>query len=199
MSNESNTKKVLLFLAQGFEELEASVFTDILGWSRYDGTAPVEVVTTGLRSEIKCTWNLFVRPELEFDRVRVADFDALAIPGGFETAGFYEDAFDERFLDLIREFDREGKIIASVCVAALPLGKAGILKGRKATTYDLLDGFRRKQLAEYGALVQDQKMVVDRNIITSTGPATGPDVAFALLEMLTSRKNVTAVRELMRY
>lgn len=192
-------KKVLLFLAQGFEEYEASVFTDVIGWSRVFGTEAVDLVTTGLRPEIKCTWNLLVRPELEFEKVDVQEFDALAIPGGFESAGFYEDAYDERFLNLIREFDQMGKIIASVCVAAMPVGKSGVLKGRNATTYDLLDGVRRTQLAEFGAIVQDESMVVDQNIITSTGPSTGLDVSFKLLEMLTNTENVNVIRKYMRF
>ena len=192
-------KRVLLFLAQGFEAYEASVFTDVIGWSKAFGTEPVDMVTTGIRSEIRCTWNLIVRPEMEFDKVITGDFDALAIPGGFEKAGFYEDAYDPRFLNLIREFDKENKIIASVCVAAMPLGKSGVLKNRKATSYDLLDGLRRKQLAEFGADVQDEQIVVDRNIITSTGPSTGLDVAFRLLEMLTSKENVNVVKKYMRF
>ena len=193
------SKKVLLFLAQGFEEYEAGVFTDVIGWSRVLGTEPVEMVTTGLRPEIKCKWNFNVRPELEFDKIKAKDYDALAIPGGFEDAGFYEDVFDERFLNLIREFDNDGKIIAAVCAAAIPVGKSGVLKGRNATTYDLCDGFRRKQLADFGANIQDKHVVVDKNIITSTGPATGLDVAFKLLEMLTSTKNVDEVKINMRF
>jgi 4-methyl-5(b-hydroxyethyl)-thiazole monophosphate biosynthesis len=192
-------KRVLLFLAQGFEEYEASVFTDVIGWSRVFGIEPVELVTTGLRAEIKCTWNFTVRPEMEFDQITSKDFDALAIPGGFENAGFYEDAYDERFLNLIREFDKENKIIASVCVAALPIGKSGILANRKATTYDLMDGLRRKQLADFGANVQDEMIVVDKNIITSTGPSTGLDVAFRLLGMLTNLENVNVVKKFMRF
>jgi 4-methyl-5(b-hydroxyethyl)-thiazole monophosphate biosynthesis len=192
-------KRVLLFLAQGFEAYEASVFTDVIGWSRSFGIEPVDLVTTGLRSEIKCTWNLTVCPEIEFDKISAMDFDALAIPGGFENAGFYEDAYDERFLNLIREFDKENKIIASICVAALPIGKSGILANRKATTYDLLDGLRRKQLADFGANVQDEMIVADKNIITSTGPSTGLDVAFRLLEMLTNLENVNVVKKYMRF
>ena len=191
-------KRVLLFLAQGFEAYEASVFTDVIGWSRSFGIEPVDLVTTGLRSEIKCTWNLTVCPEIEFDKINAMDFDALAIPGGFENAGFYEDAYDERFLNLIREFDKENKIIASICVAALPIGKSGILTNRKATTYDLMDGLRRKQLADFGANVQDEMIVVDKNIITSTGPSTGLNVAFRLLEMLTNLENVNIVKKYMR-
>ena len=192
-------KKVLLFLAQGFEAYEASVFTDVIGWSRVFGTEPVDLVTTALRPELKCTWNLIVRPELEFEKINVRDFDALAIAGGFEKAGFYEDAYDERLLNLIREFDKEEKIIAAICVSALPVGKSGVLNGRKATTYDLLDGARRKQLSDFGAQVQDESIVIDKNIITSTGPSTGLDVAFKLLEMLTNKENVQTVKNYMRF
>jgi len=192
-------KNVLLFLPQGFEAYEASVFSDVMGWSREVGTASVNVVTTALRPEITCTWNLIVRPEAHFGAIESRHFDALAIPGGFESAGFYEDAYDGRFLDLIREFDRDGKPIASVCVGALPIGKSGVLKNRKATTYDLPDGSRRRELAAFGARVLDERLVVDGNIVTSTGPATAPDVAFTLLEMLTCSANVASVRREMRY
>jgi len=192
-------KKVLLFLAMGFEEYEAAVFTDVFGWSREYGNEPVDLVTTALRPEVKCTWNLTVKPEMEFDQLKIKEFDALAIPGGFEKAGYYEDAYDKRFLDLIREFDTRGKIIAAVCVGAMPVAKSGVLEGRKATTYDILDGFRRKQLADLGARVQDKRLVIDGNIITSTGPSTGLDVSFKLLEMLTSTENVNLVKKYMRF
>ncbi len=192
-------RKVLLFLAQGFEEYEASVFTDVIGWSRVYGKEPVDLITTGLRQKIRCTWNFVVQPQLEFDKINVQDFDALAIAGGFEKAGFYEDAYDERLLNLIREFDKAEKIIAAICVSALSLGKSGVLKGRKATTYDLLDGVRRKQLADFGADVQDKSIVIDKNIITSTGPSTALDVAFTLLEILTDKENVDVVKKYMRF
>ncbi|MDA3892771.1 MAG: DJ-1/PfpI family protein [Salinivirgaceae bacterium] len=192
-------KKVLLFLAQGFEAYEASVFTDVMGWSRSFGNAPVDLITTGLRPELKCTWNLIVKPELEFEKINVHEYDALAIAGGFEKAGFYEDAYNEKLLKLIRQFDKEGKIIAAICVSALPVGKSGVLAGRKATTYDLLDGIRRKQLAHFGAKIQDESIVIDKNIITSTGPSTGLDVAFILLEMLTDKENVDIVKKYMRF
>lgn len=192
-------KKVLLLLANGFEAYEASVFTDVLGWSKAFGDMPVEVTTAGRRPQIKCTWNLIVIPEIKIDEVNAKDYDALAIPGGFEKAGFYEDAYHEDFLKLIRNFNNEKKIIASICVGALPLGKSGILKGRKATTYHLLDGIRRKQLAEFGAEVLDQPLVVDENIITSSSPATALEVAFELLEMLTSKGNREKVKQWMGF
>jgi len=192
-------KKVLLFLAQGFEAYEASVFTDVFGWSREAGLEPVDLITTSLHSEVKCYWNLIVKPELAFSEINIENYDALAIPGGAGEAGFFEDVYDERFLNLIREFNRRGKLIASICVAALPIAKSGVLNQRKATTWDLYNGARRKQLADFGVKVQDEQLVVDRNIITSTGPATSLDVAFKLLEMLTNIENVNEVKTNMRF
>lgn len=192
-------KNVLLLLAQGFEEYEASVFTDVLGWSRYLGDVPVNVITAGRRKQIRCTWNLTVTPESQLSEISVDDFDALALPGGFEEAGFYQDAYHEDFLKIIRQFSSSGKIIASICVGALPLGKSGILKYKKATTYHLGDGKRRKQLENFGADVQDQPIVVDDNIITSTSPATAMDVAFTLLRMLTSPDNEKKVKTAMGF
>uniref|UniRef100_UPI003217430F DJ-1/PfpI family protein n=1 Tax=uncultured Draconibacterium sp. TaxID=1573823 RepID=UPI003217430F len=195
-----NRKKVLLFLSQGFEAYEAAAFTDVLGWSREAGFEPVDMVTTALHTELRCYWNLIVKPELPFNQVNVDDFDALAIPGGAEVAGFLEDAYNERFLNLIREFDKQGKIIASVCVGALPVGKSGVLKNRKATTWDLNDTTnRRKELADWGAIVLDKQFVIDGNIITCTGPAPALDVAFQLLEMLTDADNVKEVKRNMRF
>ncbi len=192
-------KKVLLFLSSGFEEYEAAVFTDVIGWSRELGIEPVDMVSTTLRPEIKCKWNLIVRPEIEFDKINMEDYDALAIPGGFKNSGYYDDVFDERFQNVIREFDKNNKIIAAVCAAAAPVAKSGVLNGRKGTTYDLTDIYGRDYLADFGVNVQDKHVVIDENIITSTGPATGLDVAFQLLEMLTSTKNVDEVKKYMRF
>jgi 4-methyl-5(b-hydroxyethyl)-thiazole monophosphate biosynthesis len=186
-------------LAQGFEEYEASVFTDVLGWSRIIGDLPVNVTTAGRRTQIRCTWNFTVTPEAQLAEISVEDYDALAIPGGFQKAGFYEDAYHEDFLKTIRRFHESGKIIASICVGALPLGKSGILKNKKATTYHLMDGKRRKQLEGFGACVQDQAVVVDGNIVTSTSPATALDVAFTLLRMLTSPDNEKNVKTAMGF
>ncbi|MFO7843274.1 MAG: DJ-1/PfpI family protein [Bacteroidales bacterium] len=192
-------KKVLLLLAQGFEEYEASVFTDVFGWSRAEGLEGVELVTAGKRKQIQGTWNLKVEPQSLLKDINLQEFDALAIPGGFEEAGFYDDAYDEEFLNAIKYFNQVGKPIATICVAALPVAKAGALKNRNATTYDLNDGHRKKQLAAMGAIVKDQRIVKDDNIITSIGPATALDVAFMLLEILTSNENVQEVKHHMRF
>lgn len=123
----------------------------------------------------------------------------MAIPGGFEEYGFYEEAYDEKFLNIIREFDKQGKIIASICVGALPLGKSGVLKNRKATTYHLSDGYRQKQLAGFLVNVVNERIVIDNNVITSYCPETASGVAFKLLELLTSKEQMERVKNAMGF
>ena len=127
------------------------------------------------------------------------EYDALAIPGGFEEFDFYKEAYDEKFLQLIREFNDKGKIIATICVGALPVGKSGVLKNRRATTYHLKNGYRQKELREFGVNVVNEPIVVDKNIISSYCPETAVGVAFKLLEMLTSVEEMEKVKELMGY
>ncbi len=191
--------KVLLLLARGFETMEFSVFVDVLGWARNDFGCDVTVETCGFHKEIVSTFHIPVIVDKTLDQINTANYDALAIPGGFEEFGFYEDAYDERFLNIIREFNQQDKIIATICVAALPLGKSGILKNRRATTYHLRDGYRQAQLAQFQVEVVNEPVVVDHNIITSYCPQTAPDVAFKLLELLTSKEKMEEVKEAMGF
>lgn len=133
------------------------------------------------------------------EEICAEDYDALAIPGGFEEFGFYEEAYDERFLNLIRDFDAQGKPIAAICVAALPLGKSGILKNKRATTYHLKDGYRQHQLAEFGVEIVNEPVVVQENIITSYCPQAAPFVAFELLRKLTSDEQTAVVMKAMGF
>jgi len=192
-------KRVLLLLADGFEAFEAAAFTDVLGFATAFGDEEIEVITVGLRPEIHCTFGFRVVPELLLNDVRDEQFDAVAVPGGFERAGFYNDAYSDPFLDVFRRFAAAGKPIAAVCTGAMPVARSGVLKGRRATTYHLLEGRRRKELAEMGAEVVDEPVVRDGSIVTSTSPATATDVAFILLEMLTSESNVRTTRHTMGF
>ena len=186
--------KVLVFLAKGFETMEFSVFVDVMGWARNDYGHDIDVVTGGFKKQVMSTFNIQVLVDKTIEEVCVDDYDALAIPGGFEEFGFYDEAYDSSFLNLIREFNSKEKIIASICVAALPVGKSGVLKNRKATTYHLKNGKRQRQLSEFDVNVVNEPIVVDKNIITSYCPETAPHVAFKLLEMLTSKEQMDEVK-----
>jgi protein deglycase len=191
--------KVLLFLPKGFEIMEFSPFVDIMGWARNDYGHDIQVITCGFQKQVISTFNIPVNVDILIENVVIDDYAALALPGGFEEYGFYDDAYHEAFLQLIRDFNSKGKIIASVCVGALPLGKSGILKGRTATTYQLNGGRRQLQLKEFGATVINEPIVTDNNIITSYCPETAAGVGFKLLEMLTSREEMEIVKKAMGF
>jgi len=192
-------KRVLLLLCKGVEIYEAAAFYDVLGWSKTYGTEAVEVLTVGLQPEVCGTFGIKIIPDRQLSDVIVDDFTALAIPGGFEIYGYYEEAYSEMVASLIRRFEELGKPIASICVGALPLAHSNILKGRQATTYHLGEGKRRRQLANFGVNVIDQPIVKDGNVITSTSPATAMEVAFELLEKITSAENSEQIREMMGF
>jgi len=202
--------KVLLLALSGFELLEFSAFADVLGWAKLEGGLDIEYETAGFSREVRSTFGVPITVDRVLWRrgagvcspisVCAEDYDALAIPGGFEEYGYYEEAYRQDTAGLIRAFHKAGKPIASICVGALVLAHSGILEGRKATTYALSGGHRQKQLAEFGAEVQaDEQIVVDGNLITSCGPSTASGVAFRLLEMLTDRESTGRVRTLMGY
>ena len=191
--------KTLLLLAKGVEMMEMSVFVDVFGWARSDFGMDTQITTCGFNKQVISTFNIPLTVDLTIDEVNVDEYDALAIPGGFEEFDFYKEAYDEKFLQLIREFNDKGKIIATICVGALPVGKSGILKNRRATTYHLKNGYRQKELREFGVNVVNEPIVVDKNIISSYCPETAVGVAFKLLEMLTSKEEMEKVKELMGY
>lgn len=190
--------KVLLFCLKGFETMEFSPFIDVLGWARNDFHYEINVETCGFYKEVNSTFNVLINVNKTISEINIDDYDAIAIPGGFEEFGFYEEAYDERFSDLIRKFNERKKIIASVCVGALPVAKSGILKNRKATTYHLNEGYRQKQLLSFGVNVINEEVVVDDNVITSYCPSTAVKVAFVLLEKLIG-KDASKVKYAMGY
>ena len=191
--------KLLVFLAKGFETIEFSAFIDVMGWAKTDFDCKIDVVTCGLNQKVISSFNVPVLVDKVMDEVSADEYDALAIPGGFEEFGFYEEAYNEQLLELIRLFDSQKKWIATVCVGALPVGKRGVLNGRKATTYHLRGADKQKVLQGFGATIVNSPIVVDDNIITSYCPQTSYGVALLLLEKLTSHKEMVLVKDAMGF
>jgi 4-methyl-5(b-hydroxyethyl)-thiazole monophosphate biosynthesis len=191
-------KKVLLLLADGFEILEASAFIDVIGWNLVDGDGSTQLFSCGLRREIKSSFNQRVVVDYLVDEIDTTEFDALAIPGGFKEFDYYKDAYNDDFLKLIRMFNAERKTIASVCVGALPIARSGVLTNRRATTYTK-NILRAEELLSYNVNVIDEPIVTDCNVITSWNPSTATDVAFLLLEQLTSKSQSDFIREIMGF
>ena len=94
-----------------------------MGWAKTDFDCKIDVVTCGLNQKVISSFNVPVLVDKVMDEVSADEYDALAIPGGFEEFGFYEEAYNEQLLELIRLFDSQKKWIATVCVGACLLGK----------------------------------------------------------------------------
>ena len=148
---------------------------------RSDDSAPFHVFTVGRTTDpVTATGGLVVVPQHGFaDAPRI---DILVVPGGFGTRPLLH---DEETLDWIRRTAASAQQVTSVCTGSLLLGKAGLLKGRKATTHwaalDLLESLGT------GAAVQRDLRVVDDGIITSAGVASGIDMSFYVVERLCGR------------
>ena len=191
-------KNVLLLLANGYETYEASVFIDVIGWNLIDGDKSTKLFSCGLKKEVSSSFNQKCIVDYLVDDINVDDYDALAIPGGFEEFEFYKEAYDEKFLNVIRDFQKQNKLIASICVAALSLGKSGILNGRFATTYNK-KAIRQDTLKKYGVNVKNEPVVIDGNVMTCWNPSTAIDVAFLLLEQLTTKENTNYIKSIIGF
>ena len=104
-------KKILLLLANGFEIFEASAFIDVFGWNLVEGDNSTELFTCGPRKEIKSSFNQRIIVDHLIGDIDIGSFDALVIPGGFEEYGFYQDAYKDEFLNVIRGFKANDKFI----------------------------------------------------------------------------------------
>jgi 4-methyl-5(b-hydroxyethyl)-thiazole monophosphate biosynthesis len=175
--------RVLIPLAGGFEEIEAVNVIDILR------RADVEVVTAGLKDgPIEGSHKIKVLPDTSLDKIDFRDFDGLILPGG--SPGFVNLGNDERILNMAREMDRAGKYVAAICAAPSVLIKAGVLQGRKATVSP-----SGKAQVEACAKFCEDRVVVDRNLITSRSPGTALEFALKLVEVLVGEKKMREVKQ----
>jgi len=188
-----------LFLAEGFEDLEAVTILDVCGWTEYRDDIPtVQVVTTGFHNKIHGRFGLAIKPDILFSNVNVADYAAIALPGGFHSHGF-DEAYDSRVYDLIRSIHALGGTVATMCVGILPVAEAGILKGRHATTYPHSRRDNFAKLRELGVIAMNESVVVDNRIISCAGPAQSIDVTLLLLENIVGFEAASDVRKYLMY
>lgn len=191
-------KPVLLFLAEGFEDLEAVSILDIMGWTEYRDWVPtVKVVTTGFRPQVHSRFGLTHQIDCPFEQINVQDYSALAIPGGFHSHGF-DEAYDQRLHTLCRQFHAQQSWIVTFCVGILPVAESGILQDVQATSYPYSsqhDNLAR--LKTLGATVVKEALVSDNRIISCMGPASSLDVSYALLQALIGDDHCREVKRLM--
>ena len=159
--------KILVPLADGFEEIEAISIIDVLN------RAGNEVVVAGLfgKEVVGANTKLKVKVDTLLEEVDINDIDMIVLPGGLPGAEYL--AKSDLVQDMIRKMDEKGKMVGAICAAPWALKEAGVLEGKKHTNYP---GFEEKTGKE--GYIADKKVVIDGNVMTSRGPGTA--ICFAL-------------------
>jgi 4-methyl-5(b-hydroxyethyl)-thiazole monophosphate biosynthesis len=168
---------VLVPLAQGCEELEAVTITDLLT------RAGIDVVTAGLSDQpVKASRGITLVPDTTLDDVQADDFDMIVLPGGLPGADHLD--ADPRIHNILKQLHEKGRYTAAICAAPKVLAAAGLLNGRRATSYPgVLD---KMTLPEVD--VQPLAVVNDDRVITSRGPGTAIDFALELIEQIKGKE-----------
>ena len=165
---------VLIPIAPGFEELEAVTIIDLLR------RAQVEVVVAGLegRQPVTGSRGTTLFPDIGLDEVMGRDFDMITLPGGLPGADHLDQ--DPRVHELVQRLAQQDRYITAICAAPKVLGHAGVLAGRRATSFP--GQLENLQLSDID-IVADP-VVIDGKVITSRGPGTAMDFALTLIEQL---------------
>ncbi len=167
-------KKVIVFLAEGFEEIEAISIIYILR------RAEISVTTVAIdkKKEVKGAHNVPIVADKLFDEVDFASYDMIVLPGGMPGAKNLQE--HEGVKKQIEIFEKN-KHVGAICAAPMVLGGMSLLKGKRATCYP---GFEAELI---GATITNEEVTVDGNIITGKGPAFAIKFALQLVETLAGK------------
>lgn len=168
-------RKVLVLLSQGCEELEAVTCVDLLR------RAEIDVVTAGLDDQpVTASRGVRLSPDCALDEALEDEYDMVVLPGGLPGADHL--AADARVIDLVQRMAASGKFTCAICAAPTVLAKAGVLSGKRATSYP---GFLDN---ESDVTCTGEAVVRDGAVITSRGPGTAMDFALTLIEALVGKE-----------
>jgi 4-methyl-5(b-hydroxyethyl)-thiazole monophosphate biosynthesis len=159
--------KVAVLLADGFEEIEAVTVIDVLR------RAGVEVVAASLQGDGALgSHAIRVAADCTLDELNSDELDAVVLPGGMPGAEKLRD--DQRVIQLLQRLAGARKLVAAICAAPIALDAAGVIEGRRATSYP---GFELPD-ADY---VTD-RVVQDDHLVTSRGPGTALEFSVVLVQ-----------------
>lgn len=162
--------KTAIFLAEGFEEIEALTVVDLLR------RAGIEITTASITGSRQVCGSHGIKVEADalFEDINFDDTDMIILPGGMPGTDNLDAC--EPLKARIREFADAGKKLSAICAAPRVLGKMGVLSGKRATCYP-----GNEELLK-GADPQTTEVVKDGNFITSRGMGTAIPFGLAIIE-----------------
>ena len=181
------SKKVYIFLADGFEDIEGLMVVDLMR------RAKIEIQTVSIKDtrEITTSRGIQMRTDLIYAETDFSDADMLVLPGGQPGTNHLK-AFAP-LAGLLQKTNEEGGLIAAICAAPTVLSGLGLLKNRRATSYPACEP--DMDVAEY----LSDRVVVDGNITTSRGLGTAIDFALCLIGQLLGEAEARRIAESVVY
>ena len=174
-------KKVYIFLADGFEDIEGLTVVDLMRRADID----IKTVSIKKSKEITTSHGITMLTDLTFAETDFTDADMLVLPGGMPGTNYLRD--HEGLAELLKKQYEAGKWVAAICAAPSVFGGLGFLKDRKATSYPgCLDGI---PVGEY----TEEPVAVDGNVVTSRGVGTAIAFALKLIEVLISKEKADEI------
>ena len=170
--------KALVFLATGFEDMEAVGTIDIL---RRGNIETVTVSITGDKT-VTGVHNIPIIADELFENIDCKEYDALILPGGGPGSEMLNKHEGLRKA-LVKQYE-DGKLIAAICASPRVFGSLGLLNGKKATCYPGID----PELT--GATILNEPTIIDGNIITGRGPGLVFNFSLAILKYLYGNDDV---------
>jgi 4-methyl-5(b-hydroxyethyl)-thiazole monophosphate biosynthesis len=170
------SQRVLVLLAEGFEEIEAVTIVDVLR------RAGLDVTTAGLAPGlVRGSHGIAIEADTELARVDGPSFDVLVLPGG--QPGSQNLAADPRVSELIRALHGKNRTLAAICAAPSVLARAGVLEGVTVTSHPSV----REELGP-AKIDSEHAVVRSGNVVTSQGAGTALEFALELAAQFSSRE-----------
>ena len=160
---------IAIFLADGFEEIEALTVVDLCRRASLN----IDMVSVMGTLSVTGSHGIEVKADKLLSDVKFEDMDMLVLPGGMPGTTNLEKT--EKLMEQIRAFDAAGKFISAICAAPGIFGRAGLLQGKKACVFPGLEGELK------GADVRMTETTVDGHILTSRGMGTAIPFGLAIV------------------
>ena len=176
--------KVLVPLANGFEEIEAVSIIDVLR------RADIEVIVAALDSNKLVTGanGIKIEADTSVQNVETESLDMVVLPGGW--GGTHALADDENIQRILQDMDAKGKNIGAICAAPFALNKAGVLK-EKYTCYPSVEN----DIDKPGYMGDAAMVVEDENVMTSRGPGTAICFALSIVKKLKGEETYKMLKD----